>query len=520
MADFDFLKYYKPIDYLTPMSVAQEMVERNRNAQTQRMFAENQAKRQSAEETRAQQEFDMRRADEERKHKIEEATAVGTIGTLMHTNPGAAAALAHAYGGTINPLTAAVPEAHQSFDEQLTSALHPDSGTSTPEAPASGNGPGAGASPPADEPVYEGPAETEDLEARRMAAGLGSSIPRETPQQGAELEHLMTQSLPPAEVHGAKYESAASNPLFEVVMGGQHYPLPARAAGTGLGQKYDELYHHAIDTLGMSDEQAKAFVLKEYKDDNAAANISARTAADIKSRAEQKTEHDREFVPNAETKQGNFETLEKGRNARNAANNKARLEAAAMMGGPRQEQADTGRRAQYLNAVKEAKTAAGAGKDIDILKKIEKIGGELNSSSPAAQNAAIDTLAQIAQGGKASIAVMNVFQKHSIGPAQAVADKAYQLAHNGQHSPTYIKSFKDAVRDLTEVANEQRGRAFQAFEHAGGSKSQFAQVPELAPYVANERNSFREELGLPPEKTGPSKSDQLLEGLRRLEQMK
>jgi hypothetical protein len=177
----------------------------------------------------------------------------------------------------------------------------------------------------------------------------------------------------------------------------------------------------------------------------------------------------------------------------------ARLGAARLQAGPRQEAVDNAELGTYERVSKEAKSASGSSKDIAVLKNIEKIDDELNSNSPAAQNAAVDTLAQIAQGGKASIAVMNVFQKHSIGPVQAAADKLYQLTHNGQHSPEYIAAFKSAVKGLKQVATEQRTRAFEAHEEAAGRKSQFAQNPKLKPFVENARSAYRKELGLPEE---------------------
>src|SRR6185437_886881 len=143
MADLNFLQYYKPIDYLTPMSVAQEMVERGQNARTQRMFADNQAKRQSAQDLREQQEFEQKQADQKRKDEIEQAHALQTIGMLHPTNPGAAEALANAYGIHLNPLTAATPAAHApTFDEQLNHELAgagPPSGEHETEMPSGEN---------------------------------------------------------------------------------------------------------------------------------------------------------------------------------------------------------------------------------------------------------------------------------------------------------------------------------------------------------------------------------------------
>lgn len=516
MADLDFLKYFKPADLITPLSVgmkmtedrqkakdeaatsADQMLERHQNADTQRMFAQNTAQRESAQEMRAKQEWDNRLSEQKRQHGIEDANAVQTIGMLNMTNPGAAAALAAAHGGYLNPLTAttlAAAERAPSPDEQLDQALGGPSGS--PGAPA------ADAAAPS-EPAIEGPQESPEIEERMHAA-----------KPDADLESLMARSIPATVAEGSREEAprapaAAPNPLLEVVMGGQHYPLPTRSPGTGLGDKYDKIYQSLTQSGAMTPREALKHVSGLFSDDNKAANTSSRIASEIDQREADREKYGNQFSLTADQRQGNVETAEQGRNRRNADNNKARLEVAALMGGPKQEQADTGKRAQYMGVVKEAEGIAGSNKDIAALKNLEKIKGELGpNSSAAAQNTAADTLAQIAQGGKAGIAVMNVINKHSLGPIENMGDKAYQLTHNGRHSPAWIKSVNGAALELRDVQKDLAGREFDAFEDAAGSRSAYAKDPEVAPHVEEQRKKFGRLLGVQVPQGGPSDSEKL-----------
>jgi len=496
-ADLNFLQYFKTPDLVTPFSVGMEMAERNRNAKTQRMFAENQAKRQSAQDLREQQEFKDKQDEEKRKNDIEQAHALQTIGMLHPTNPGAADALANAYGIHLNPLTAAVPAAPApSFDQQLDQAL--GQGGAPPRTDI-----GPAGYPKSQEPISEGPQESPELEERMQA-----------PKPNADLESLMgnAHSIAPAAEASREEALKPTNPLFEAVIGGHHYPLPSQAPGTGLGDKYDKIYQSLIQSGAMSPTDALKHVSGLFSDDNKAGNIASRTADEIKLREAQKEEYGNKFALTAKQRQGNIETAEHGRNARNAENNKTRLEADALMGGPRQEQADTGKRAQYMGAVKEAKAAAGANADIKTLKNIEKIDEEIGNKSLVAQNAAKDTLAQIAQGGKASLAVMRQFD-NSLSLPQKIEDEWYQKVH-GTHSPKWLSNYREAVGGMKSVFTGERARVMEAFRNAAGSQSQYSKDPDLADYVRNEEASFAGELGEKP--SGPSKSQQLLDGINKL----
>lgn len=519
MADLDFLKYFKTPDLVTPFHQGMEIAQSRENAKTQRMFAENQAKRQSAQNMREQAEFEEKLRDKERKDKIEQASAVGTIGTLMHTNPGAAMALGDAYGIQVNPLAAAATPPPATPPETLDSVLAGDRG-----APAPDLGPAGYPKPPA--PIYEGPQESAELEDRRpVAPQLGPDGNPKAPDHA--LESLMTAAEPD---HSVAYlpdtradraeAPAPSNPLYEAVVGGKHYPLPSKPQTTGLGQKYDDFYAHALQLTG-STAKADELTLKMFEKDNEANNIATRTSQSILDRETQREKYGLVFGETGEQKQKNIEMLEAGRNKRNDVNAKARLDAAALMGGPRQEQADTGKRAQYEGALKEAKAAAGAGKDVEALKKLDQVLGEIGpGSSAAAQTAALDTIGGIAQGGKAGMGVLKLFNEHGTGGIlDKGADWAYQQTHHGEHSPQWHKSFGQLVDELKKARREDRARTIKAIHRSVGTGSQYAKDPDLAPYVKDAEAAAATELGIPPEEmpsSGPSKSQQLIDGVNAL----
>ena len=290
MADLDFLKYFKPADLVTPMSVGMEMANKRENEKTQRMFAQNSANRESAQALRESQEFKNKLDEQKRQHGIEDANAVQTIGMLNMTNPGAAAALAAAHGGYLNPLTATTPAAHSasapSFDAQLDDALGggPSSSGAAEPSPAA-------AAPPA--PVYEGPQESPELEDARAA------------KPDAGLESLMARSIPPTVVEGSREEAPrapAPNPLMEVVMGGQHYPLPTTTPGTGLGDKYDKIYHSLTSTGAMSQQDALKHVAGLYSDDNKASTTEERMLKLLGGRNDQQDKTKAEYSLTADQK--------------------------------------------------------------------------------------------------------------------------------------------------------------------------------------------------------------------------
>jgi hypothetical protein len=151
----------------------------------------------------------------------------------------------------------------------------------------------------------------------------------------------------------------------------------------------------------------------------------------------------------------------------------------------------------YLAQVKEFEANAGVKQDVAMMKNIGKIHEELHSqpASPIAQNAAIDTIAQIAQGGKASMGVMNVINKHALGPVETAYDKTYQLTHNGAHSPMWVKSMSDTLEGLKAYAGQEQQRVMQGFEAAAGDQSLF-NGPEFSKARDSQRRKLQASLGM------------------------
>ena len=460
-------------DLVTPLQAAFALHDKRQNAETQRMFAENQMRRQSAQDAREQREFEQRTAETERQHKIQQAQALEHVGRMMPTNPGAAQALANAYGIDVHPLMGATMAAHAPEPTTIDTEKQP-----LPSGDAVDTISGGEAAP-------QGQTPDADLEAMMRES---SAAPNPASSDAVDRE-----------LAGSREESPAMPLLYEAVMNGQHYPLNNKPQSMGMGDKYDQTFNHLI-ALGLPEDKAGMAVLAQKEKDDAAQATADRMQAGIAARGAEQEKQKSQFNLTAEQRMAEAEKNRTSAANIGAAHDRAHIAAAGMQAGPRQQSADTGERSGYMNVVKEAKSAAGANKDIATLKNIEKIEEELKSGSPAAQNAAVDTLAQIAQGGKASISVMNVFQKHSVGPVQHAEDKLYQLTHNGQHSPAYLKSLRDAVSGLKGVAQEQRSRALEAFDAQAGNGSQYAQMPELAPFVKNARDAYMSELGIAPEK--------------------
>jgi len=432
-------------------------------AKVQQQYAENakvenDIKRESA--AMARQRFDEEKATHQRQIEIENARALLPTSDLMRAartagSPGLANALGKPYGVT--------------FDQGF-------------EGPDINPGTGAQMAPPPNPTPAPAAAPVPQLPGGVDTVSGGADAPA-APAVTAPTE-------PPAP-SGPATPLTAARKLY-ANFGGNRFEVPEQPETTGLGEKYDAVFKHALDVSGDPTKAFQAVLLMKEKDDAQAASTARATAGiDARQAESQRTHRDVEgqderdrFLADQAMKR-----VVTGGNLRN--------QGLALTAGTRERSVDNAELGTFERVSKEAKTAAGSQKDIAVLKNIEKIEEELNSSSPAAQNAAVDTLAQIAQGGKASIAVMNVFQKHSLGPLETLQDKIYQATHNGQHSPEYIQSFKDAVKGLKDVATEQRTRAFNAHEEAAGRNSQFARNPKLAPFVENARSAYRQELGLP-----------------------
>jgi hypothetical protein len=300
MADLpNLLPYFKTTDFSTPLEVGAELAEKRENARTQRMFAENTARRQAAQDLREERRYNQEMTDKQRELGIQQATAVGTIGTLSHTNPGAAMALAHAWG--MNPiLSAATPPSEPDVAGNTPTSIDTEqqalpsnsaedvASAGSNELPAEGRG-----EPPADiMPANE-----------RAPFGLVNDEQKKNAPD-AELETLMTQSIHP-ETLGAEYEAAKnaplantehpSNPLLSAVeYGGQRYELPNTTGGTGLGKKYDDMLKSMIDA-GDNPDLAKKYVEGRATEDSKSGNRKDVAEAEIADRFKNKQGEDSKY---------------------------------------------------------------------------------------------------------------------------------------------------------------------------------------------------------------------------------
>ena len=296
---------WHPLDLVSPVEAALRLHDARENAKTQRMFAENSMRRESAEEARRQKEFDEKQVELKRTHGIEQATALGTLGQMARSGrTGEAQALAQAYGIDFHPLlgpasAAQAPTVDQQIDRELAGSRD---GAPPPEA-----------APPG--PVYEGPAESPELEERRA-------------RPDDSLEGLMSAAAPE---HAPPPEHPAVMPptMFEAAIGPNKYQIDALPRASGLGEKYDAVFNDLVAN-GMPADKAREFVLKEKLDADKQAGIGERMAALLGQRNAETEKLRSQYDLTAEQKQGNVETAETGRNKRATESNSARITAAGI----------------------------------------------------------------------------------------------------------------------------------------------------------------------------------------------
>lgn len=319
-------------DFAGPIAAAMAAHERKQNAETQRMFAENQMRRQSAQDLRQQHEDEERDKENERRHGIEQAQALGTIQQTLRTNPGVAMALGNAYGIDVHPLLSTT-QAAQPEPTQID--------TSTQALPSN--------------------AGSNDLD----PAGMGAPPEQQTGDPSdADLEGLMRRASGAArpassdaverELAGSREESQQATPLlYEAAIGPRKYQLNAKPVSAFGDQKYDAQVQRFVDN-GMDLAQAQKLVLaQKEKDDNAQA-VADRTRAAIDQRGDQQREIRNEFSLTADQR---LQENERNRvNSRDIAtgHDRAHLASAGMNAGLRAgEQSDKKQEKEDQTAVRD-----------------------------------------------------------------------------------------------------------------------------------------------------------------------
>lgn len=295
-ADVDISRFLHPLDLVTPVEAALRLHESRENEKTQRMFAQSQMARQSAQDFRDERDHREKVEATERQRKIDQATALGTIQTMMRQpgGTGPAQALGSAYGIDVNPLTATTAAANGPSPGDAVDQLLASPAGVAAAAPAVGPGPAEGPTPPPGvasggmAPVLAGSQEgrPEPLPGRPIEGPvelggdpLGNGppqpvegpmpappVPRATP---ADLEALMARAAP---APAAKPPEAPPMPLlYEAVMGGKHYPISTEQQGTGLGDKYDAVFKSYLSQGAKPADAFKAVLAEKEKDDSGAA---------------------------------------------------------------------------------------------------------------------------------------------------------------------------------------------------------------------------------------------------------
>lgn len=248
----DIPEYHAP-DLVGPVAAALSLYDRRQNAKTQRMFAENQMRRESAEEARRAHDDQVKEEERKRTHAIEQANTLAHLGQTMNQfGAGPAQAIASAYGIDLHPAAAATMAANApTVDQQIDREI----AGSRETAPPVTEGPQQQESP------VEGPAESPALEEQRWNA-----------PQANPLEALMSAAAPEKPATPAM---PAMPPQYEATIGANKYPIAAPAKGSGLGEKWDAIYDDLI-AHNWTPEKAREFVAKEKSTADAEAGRETR----------------------------------------------------------------------------------------------------------------------------------------------------------------------------------------------------------------------------------------------------
>lgn len=301
-------------DLVGPLATAMALHEKRQNAETQRMFAENQMRRQSAQDLREQKKFDQEQEELKRTHGIQQAQAFQQISHMQPGDPNAAV-MGGAYGIDVHPLfgatQAAMPGPTQIDTSKQSLPSNSDSNDLAPD--------GMGAPP-----EQQSGASDADLEALMRQASTTSSP---TPSSGVDRELAGSRETAPNE--------PATPLLYEAVMNGQHYKLDRKPTAVFGDPKYDAQLERLLTLPGMTPEKAGMAVLaQKEKDDNAAA-IADRMNSGIDARTKAKAEEDARYRQTAEERTAQFHEAEGGRNARATDANRTRIATAGMSLGER-----------------------------------------------------------------------------------------------------------------------------------------------------------------------------------------
>jgi len=345
-------------------------------------------------------------------------------------------------------------------------------------------------------PAAEAPAEVRPPVDPTM--GQHSGAPTGAAQYGTPPSASAADLIPPSEAPEVPEQPAAtaadimgpqSAAKLFASFGGQRFEVPQQSEHTPFGADYDAIYEGLLDT-GEDPHKAMQIVAAQYKADQGEKGRNARLTDQIDARARAR-EGEHQFVAGEHAKYN--QTADVKTDLARERISAMIAQAAARIGTQNETSADRTINT-YMGIAKEAKAAAGAKSDIAGIRPIERIMEELSNPDPVVQKTAIDSMATIAAGGKAPIAVLHALEQ-PFGLVKTYENKAYQLTHGGMNMPSVNEAFKAAAEKLKAVSKAQRVRDFNAWEHAAGRQSRWYN-PAMAPFVEDQRAATLDELGL------------------------
>lgn len=290
-------------------------------------------------------------------------------------------------------------------------------------------------------------------------------------------------------------EIAAKTPtttrhMFATV-NGQRFEVQKSQDSTGLGEKYDTLYHAILPHVGEA--KAMALVIAKAEKDN---TIQA-TADAIGSRRTDKMADDEKYRLTAdEQKHLRSQPLDNAE--------REKLAAIRNGGGAGMPMPDPKAMQAWLAVHKEGKTSSLAVQAVRNRQIFDRLATEMDQGqvpNAVSQKMALHSLATLSTsmggtGARVAVQIVNDINNAN-GLIDSVENKLYQARNHGQNMPQIMSVYRNAGARLRQLNDTISRQVYDSVDAQSGNKSAFAQVPQLAPIVSGAMRGFKMDLGLP-----------------------
>lgn len=476
-----------PLLYQAARKAAAQEESLRQNADTQRLYAENQDRKLSAD--LARQDYEHKHALEREQHQddIAASTALPMIMRTAASNPGLAGAMGKPYGVQIGhegqrqmPVDRASPSPTDVAQFLQAGALTPDK-------------------PPLQGPTQAGPSLGDPSQEL-----LNYKAPTQAPETSPDIapEAPVPGTMAPMNIDAATSANEAALPTtrsYYASFKGERFPVQ-QGADTPFGEeKYDQLYQRLLAQNPTADPQKiEAKVLQMRGQD--LVNSRGVTGNDIKQQSLDAL--------------GGYRDKSLALNeANNLRNNAAKIAAARLIAMGMNEKTAVGLIGQYNQYDKSAQAAALMKQDQQGMRLEDRIAMELDPTNPNAlnQQMAQHSLAALSVSTGAGGVRVPVSVIHDVKTAYSAALSAknylYKQLHGGENDPQVVAVMNDAQQKLHALGQGNREGDFRAWDHKAGYGSPWARNPETLGLVKASRDAVREQLGLEPDDTMPDFGD-------------